>query len=89
MERDASTEQTEIKGRVGWERGGLDHDIISVPYFCNSLCESAEPTQQGCVVTPRTRRTLPSQNSTFVMSCRQGCSLALTDLHIFTARQHG
>lgn len=63
------------RSRGGWDvckgGGGLGHDIISVPYFCTNPCESAEPTQQGCVVTPQTWRTLPSQNSTFVMSCRR------------------
>lgn len=77
MERDASAEQTEIKGMVGGWRGGwgLGHDIISVPCFALTPSESAQPTQRGCVVTPRTWRTLLSQNSTFVMSCRQGCYL--------------
>lgn len=70
MERDASAEQTDRQRQTegGGLRGGLGHDIISVPYFALTLV-----SQQGCVVTPRTQRTLPSQNSTFVMSCRRGC----------------
>lgn len=36
--------------------------------------ESAEPVHPECVVTPQTRRTLPSQNSTFVMSHSQSCN---------------
>ncbi len=60
-----------------WREGGGGsrpwYHICAI--FCTNPSESALPTQRGCVVTPRTRRTLPSQNSTFVMSCRQGCCL--------------
>lgn len=74
---------------AGRKKGGLGHDMMSVPYFALNPRESAKTTQRGCVVTPRTRRTLLSQNSTFVMSCSRGCRPAPTDLHIFIAQQHG
>lgn len=85
-ERDGSSEQS-VSGEG--KKGGLGHDKMSVLYFALNPRESAETTQRGCVVTPWTRRTLPSQNSTFVMSCSRGCSPAPTDLHIFIAQQHG
>lgn len=41
--------------------------------FSTNPRESAVPVHPKCVVTPRTRRTLPSQNSTFVMSRGRSC----------------
>lgn len=68
-----------------WGVGSQPWYYACVPYFARNPRESAETTQRGSVVTPRTRRTLPSQNSTFVMSC----SLAPTDPHVSIGQQHG
>ena len=64
-----------INGRTGWGGRGSRPWYHICAIFCTNPSESAQPTQRGCVVTPRTRRTLPSQNSTSVMSCRRGCYL--------------
>lgn len=69
MERDASTDQ---KDRDQQWSEGLGRDVICFMFSTNPG-ESAEPVHPECVVTPRTRRTLPSQNSTFVMSRRRSC----------------
>lgn len=84
-ERDASTQtdgQADANSAAasgwGWEvcvcggGGGYRPWYHICAIFCTNLCESAQPTQRGCVVTPWTRRT--SQNSTFVMSCSRGCN---------------
>lgn len=63
--------QTEKK-REG--RGGSQPWYHICAIFCTNPSESARSTQRGCVVTPWTRRTLPSRNSTSVMSCKRGCS---------------
>lgn len=57
MERDASAEQTEIKGRMGggfwglagWGGGGLQglgHEIISVPYFALTPVSQHRPPSE-------------------------------------------
>lgn len=84
MERDASAEQTRTKGlevtAVG--RGQSRPLYHTCAIFCTGPVSQQRPIQRGCVVTPHTRRTLPSENSTFVMSRRnRGC--------FFFARQHG
>lgn len=78
MERDVSAQQTgQQTDRQGWaeEVWGVSQPWYHIcAIYCTNHSESAEPTQRGCVVTPQTRRTLPSQDSTFVMSCGRGCS---------------
>lgn len=64
-----------INGRTGWGGRGSRPWYHICAIFCTNPSESAQPTQRGCVVTLQTRRTLPSQNSTSVMSCRRGCYL--------------
>lgn len=70
MERDASTEQTRTEGlevtAVG--RGQSRPLYHTCAVFCTGPVSRQRPIRRGCVVTPHTRRTLPSENSTFVMS---------------------